>query len=235
MLAGLVAGAAGMFFFQVLLGGAAPNNPDPAISTATVGAAALLTTSLLWSLGMAPGKASARRGAFIGGLAVLIAHPASFLLQALLSLARFGPASGSWLSGLFYAGAASLVLAGFSLLVVGLPSLLIGALLAACAPAGVPVPAAPAGSIQNILWQWTSVKAQSTGQTDQVPNPENYTITFKTDGSLTGQADCNSFNGTYAQQNGFSIKLGAMTKVYCGEASLDQQIPSPISMKKQAL
>jgi hypothetical protein len=129
ILAGLVAGAAGMVFFQGLLGGAAPNNPDPAIATPTVGIAAFLTTSLGWSLWMAPGKASPRRGALIGGLAVLIAHPVSFLLQAILSLARFGPPEGSWLSGLYYAAAASFVLAAFSLVIVGLPSLLIGALL----------------------------------------------------------------------------------------------------------
>jgi heat shock protein HslJ len=46
---------------------------------------------------------------------------------------------------------------------------------------------------------------------------------FNADGTLTGKADCNSFTGTYSQQNGFSIKLGASTMAYCGEASLDQQ------------
>ena len=54
-------------------------------------------------------------------------------------------------------------------------------------------------------------------------NPQNYTITFYADGSLTGKADCNSFTGTYSQQNGFTIKLGATTMAFCGEASLDQQ------------
>ncbi len=32
-----------------------------------------------------------------------------------------------------------------------------------------------------------------------------------------------TFSGTYSQQNGFSIKLSAITQAYCGEASLDQQ------------
>ena len=56
-----------------------------------------------------------------------------------------------------------------------------------------------------------------------MPNPQNYTISFYPDGSLTGKADCNAFGGTYSQTNGFTIKLGATTMAHCGEASLDQQ------------
>lgn len=91
--------------------------------------------------------------------------------------------------------------------------------LAACAPAGTP---APSSSIQGIVWQWTSVTDQSTKATTPVPIPANYTIIFNSDGTLTGKADCNSFTGTYSQTNGFTIKLGASTQAYCGEASLDQ-------------
>jgi len=93
-------------------------------------------------------------------------------------------------------------------------------LLAACVP--VPAPA-PVNSIQNIVWQWVSVTNQTTRQTTTVPAPENYTIIFNADGTLTGKADCNSFTGTYSQENGFTIKLGATTMAFCGEASLDQQ------------
>lgn len=92
--------------------------------------------------------------------------------------------------------------------------------LAACAPAATPT---PTNSIQGIVWQWTSVTNQTTKETQTVPTPQSYTITFNTDGTLTGKADCNNFTGTYSQQNGFSIKLGASTMAYCGEASLDQQ------------
>jgi putative lipoprotein len=91
--------------------------------------------------------------------------------------------------------------------------------LAACAPAATP---APANTITGILWQWTSVT--DAGQTTPVPDPAKYTIIFNTDGTLTGQADCNSFTGAYSQANGsFTIKLGATTLAACGEASLDQQ------------
>jgi heat shock protein HslJ len=94
------------------------------------------------------------------------------------------------------------------------------ALLVACSPASTPT---PTDSIQGIVWQWESVKNKTTGTTTTVDNPENYTITFNDDGTLVGKADCNNFSGTYSQENGFSIKLGASTKAYCGDASLDQQ------------
>jgi heat shock protein HslJ len=100
------------------------------------------------------------------------------------------------------------------------PALIIAVLLAACAPAVTPTPA-PTNSITGIVWQWTSVTDQ--GATTTVPNPANYTIIFNSDGTLTGKADCNSFTGVYSQENGFTIKLGASTMAFCGEASLDQQ------------
>lgn len=90
--------------------------------------------------------------------------------------------------------------------------------LGACAPAATP---APSNSITNIVWQWTTLTDQ--GKVTTVPNPENYTITFNPDNTLTGKADCNTFAGTYSQQNGFSITLGATTMAFCGDASLDQQ------------
>jgi heat shock protein HslJ len=106
-------------------------------------------------------------------------------------------------------------------------------LLVACVP--VPTPIAPTQAptqpvvaapvsqpeIVNIVWQWTSVTDQTTKETKTVPNPENYTIIFNADGTLTGKADCNTFGGIYSQENGFTIKLGPSTLAYCGEGSLD--------------
>jgi len=100
--------------------------------------------------------------------------------------------------------------------------LIVVMVLAACAPAATPTPA-PSNTITGIVWQWTSVTNQTTKETTTVPNPESYTIIFNADGTLTGKADCNSFSGTYSQQNGFTIKLGPTTMAFCGEASLDQQ------------
>lgn len=84
-------------------------------------------------------------------------------------------------------------------------------------------PADTPNPIQNIIWQWTSVTDQSAGQTITVPNPADYTISFYLDGTLSGKADCNTFNGTYSQQNGFSIRIGSSTSAACGEGSFDQQ------------
>jgi heat shock protein HslJ len=88
-------------------------------------------------------------------------------------------------------------------------------------------PAAPtqpaASSIQNIVWQWTNLTETASNSTMNVPNFQSYTIVFRTDGTLTGQADCNSFSGTYSQQNGFTITLGPTTLAACGEGSLSQQ------------
>jgi heat shock protein HslJ len=95
----------------------------------------------------------------------------------------------------------------------------------ACVPprTSAPATATPANAITNIVWQWTSVTNQTTRVTATVPKPQDYTITFRDDGTLSGKADCNTFTGTYSQANGFSIKLGASTMAACGAGSLDQQ------------
>ena len=90
-------------------------------------------------------------------------------------------------------------------------------------PSATSVPANTPNPIQNIIWQWVSLTNQSTGALTSVPNPADYTISFYPDGTLSGKADCNTFNGSYSQNNGFKIKLGASTMADCGEASLDQQ------------
>lgn len=83
--------------------------------------------------------------------------------------------------------------------------------------------AGQADPIVGILWQWTSLANRTTNETTEVSNPESYTIVFNADGSLSGQADCNSFAGAYSQEGGFDITIGAITEAYCGENSLDQQ------------
>jgi heat shock protein HslJ len=109
-------------------------------------------------------------------------------------------------------------------------ALIVVVALAACAPAATPTPVptpvptpTPSNTITDIPWQWASVTDKTTSQTTYVPKPADYTITFKTDGTLTGKADCNSFSGTYSTASGFSIKLGPSTMASCGENSLDQQ------------
>lgn len=94
---------------------------------------------------------------------------------------------------------------------------------AACFPPATPVPPAATdpNSITNIVWQWTNVSNKTTGETTAVPNPQDYTIVFRDDGTLSGMADCNSFNGTYSQEAGFSITIGATTMMACPDGSLN--------------
>jgi heat shock protein HslJ len=104
--------------------------------------------------------------------------------------------------------------------IVLLVSLVIALLLAACKSTAT---STPSNTITGIVWQWVSVTNQTTSEKTTVPLPRNYTITFNDNGTLEGKADCNNFSGTYSQQNGFSIKVGATTEAYCGDKSLDQQ------------
>jgi heat shock protein HslJ len=97
---------------------------------------------------------------------------------------------------------------------------------AACYPPAAPVPSsAPASSsdITGIVWQWTSVANRVTGQTTTVPNPQAYTIIFRDDGTVTGQADCNTFTGTYSTDGGLFIATTPDVMAACGGASLDIQ------------
>ena len=99
----------------------------------------------------------------------------------------------------------------------------------ACVPPPTPAPATATpqasdpNAITNIVWQWMSVTNQTTREVTTVPEPYDYTITFRDDGTLSGKADCNTFTGTYTQEGGFFITLGAATMAACGEDSLDQQ------------
>lgn len=117
------------------------------------------------------------------------------------------------------------------LLLTGLSIVLFVA--AACAPilppaaapaADMAAPAAaPDGTITNILWQWASLTVRPTNETTAIANPENYTLILRDDGTLSGKADCNNFTGTYTQENGLVITLGATTLAACSEGSLGQQ------------
>jgi heat shock protein HslJ len=92
------------------------------------------------------------------------------------------------------------------------------------APTNTPVPEDQGSdaAIQNIVWQWTQLTDQSTGEVTSVANPASYTIIFNPDETFSGTADCNSISGTYSTRNGFSISVRSSTRAYCGEGSLDQ-------------
>ncbi len=83
--------------------------------------------------------------------------------------------------------------------------------------------AEPANPIVGIVWQWTSLANRTTGETIEITNPQVYTIIFRDDGTLSGQADCNTFTGTYSQEGGFFITTQPDVMAACGGDSLDQQ------------
>jgi hypothetical protein len=63
-----------------------------------------------------------------------------------------------------------------------------------------------------------------------VSNPSGYTIRFLADGTLEGQADCNTFGGSYTLVDGsLTIQLGPTTLMACPEGSLDSDYLQQLS------
>lgn len=113
-------------------------------------------------------------------------------------------------------------------LVVVLMVLIVGLLAVACTSTDTPetpATAAPAdaNAITGIVWKWQTLNDVAAGSSTRVPDPDKYTIVFNTDGTTTGQADCNTFSGTYSQQNGFSISVTPDVMAACDIGSMDQQ------------
>lgn len=109
---------------------------------------------------------------------------------------------------------------------MGLLVLIAAVALAACTAGGATESTDAAGDITGITWQWMSVDSTSSGgEKTTVPNPENYTLVFNDDGTVTGTADCNSFSGAYTYEEGgaMTISLGPTTAMACPEGSLDSQ------------
>ena len=95
----------------------------------------------------------------------------------------------------------------------------------ACAPLPTPVPATavPSNAITNIVWKWQTLNDVAAGTSMRVDDPNKYTIVFYADGTTKGQADCNTFSGTYSQANGFTIAAKPDVMAACDLGSLDQQ------------
>jgi heat shock protein HslJ len=70
-------------------------------------------------------------------------------------------------------------------------------------------------------WQWSSGTEPGTPMPGVVPNPENYTATFNTDGTIKIKADCIDASGTYTTSgSNMTIALGPTTLPLCSAASL---------------
>ncbi len=73
------------------------------------------------------------------------------------------------------------------------------------------------------VWQWTAMQETAPASQSVVPDPQNYTITFNTNGDAAIKADCNNVTAKYkANKKGkMTIKLGASTLMACGPNSQD--------------
>jgi len=78
-------------------------------------------------------------------------------------------------------------------------------------------------AITGTIWQWTAIQETVPASQSVVPDPQNYTITFNTDGTAAIKADCNNVTATYTKNSSsLTITLGASTMMYCGDTSIDQ-------------
>jgi heat shock protein HslJ len=77
--------------------------------------------------------------------------------------------------------------------------------------------------IVDISWQWAAQYVREPASQSVVPDPQSYTILFKSDGSFTVQADCNSGIGTYSEDgSSIDLTLGAFTEAECDPDSLSK-------------
>ena len=90
-----------------------------------------------------------------------------------------------------------------------------GLLLAACSSSS-------GSALTGKTWQWTGSTTTVPASQAAVPDPENYTLTFNTDGTFSGKADCNQVSGEYTTSGSdLTLTLGPTTMMACPEGSLD--------------
>lgn len=97
------------------------------------------------------------------------------------------------------------------------------AVLTLAVTAAVVVACSSGSGLTGKAWQWTAATTTVPASQSVVPDPENYTIQFNTDGTFNAKADCNQVNGSYTTSgsNGLVIVPGASTMAFCGEESSD--------------
>jgi heat shock protein HslJ len=88
-------------------------------------------------------------------------------------------------------------------------------LVAACSSSSGP-------SLTGKAWQWTASTTKVPASQSVVPKPEDYTITFNTDGTFSAKVDCNNMSGQYTttSSGGLTITPGPMTLAACGPDTL---------------
>ena len=74
-------------------------------------------------------------------------------------------------------------------------------------------------------WQLSSMNG------NQVQMSESYTVSFNTDGTVAGKADCNYFTGQYnaGEEGSVSMNSVSTTKVKCGSNSMSDSYLNAVS------
>jgi heat shock protein HslJ/uncharacterized protein YraI len=80
--------------------------------------------------------------------------------------------------------------------------------------------AIPEEDLVDILWQWISLVETMPAAQSVVPDPENYNLVFRDDGTYSAKADCNQLMGSY-ELLGSQLRLepGISTLAECGPDS----------------
>lgn len=90
-----------------------------------------------------------------------------------------------------------------------------------------------ADSITSIKWLWGGYRHFDSYT--PVPNPENYTLSFFSDGTFYVKAECNSGNGSYIlKENNLTIDSTAITTMACGPDSMDPEYLGLLASVKSA-
>ena len=85
-------------------------------------------------------------------------------------------------------------------------------------------PAAWAGGVLGIQWQWAQLTETQPAAQSVIPDPENYVLILNADGSANIKADCNQVQWTYTLE-GADLTFNTMgpgTLAHCGDQSSDQ-------------
>jgi heat shock protein HslJ/uncharacterized protein YraI len=102
-------------------------------------------------------------------------------------------------------------------------------------PTSIPEPVLESISQPELVgatWQWVGLRETMPASQSVIPDPENYTLTFNEDGTLSIKADCNVALGSYELAGEqLTITLGPTTLAECGAESSYNQF---LSLLEQA-
>ncbi len=96
-------------------------------------------------------------------------------------------------------------------------------------PVPPPTPAASTTATSTLIGVWRWQSGTNDGADITLTNPEKYTLTFTTEGTVSGATDCNGFGGSYTQADGTLTMTDFMsTLMYC-EGSTEQTFTNLLS------